>query len=213
MSGNFILLEKGVVMYKTLYAIILTVFLISLLLPASQAQPATPEDLERLVAQCGSCHGMDGNSNNKAMPSFAGISENYFKYAVESYKNGNRKSDLMKSFVANLSPEEIDALAKYYSRQTYKSQEQPYDEDLAQKGMVLHEKYCAKCHDNNGYVDANSFGILAGQGIPYLRTAIKEYFEGVRRVNPIMITKLKRVQNESGDAGFEQLVNFYASVK
>ena len=156
---------------------------------------------------------MDGNSNNEAMPSFAGISENYFKYAVEAYKNGNRKSDLMKSFIANLSPEDIDRLAQYYSKQTYKSQAQPYDEGLARKGKVLHEKYCAKCHDNNGYVDANSFGILAGQGIPYLRTAIKEYLEGVRRVNPIMITKLKRVQNQSGDAGFEQLVNFYASVK
>jgi len=173
----------------------------------------TPDDLDRLVAQCAACHGMDGNSNNNSIPSFAGINENYFKYAIEEYKNGNRNSPLMKNFADNLSPEEIDKLAKYYEKQTYKPIEQPFDQELAQKGKVLHDKYCAKCHDNNGYVDPHNFGILAGQGIPYLKSAIKEYLDGTRKANPIMTIKLRRVQNDAGEAGLDQLVNFYASVK
>jgi sulfide dehydrogenase cytochrome subunit len=171
------------------------------------------EVLDQLVTQCGACHGMDGNSTSPAIPSIAGINENYFKYAIEEYRNGNRKSDLMKGFVNTLSAQEIDKLAKYYEKQTYKSKQQAFDEALAKKGKVLHDKYCAKCHDNNGYVDPYSYGILAGQGIPYLQSAIKDYLNGTRKANSIMLAKLKRVQNEVGEKGFEQLVQFYASVK
>jgi len=200
-------------MFKILSTAFLLVSLTLLQSPVSHADSPLPENPDKLVTQCGACHGIDGNSKNNTIPSIAGINENYFKYAIEAYKNGNRQSDLMKRFVANLSAEEINQLAKYYGKQTFKINEQTFDEGLAQKGKVLHDKYCAKCHDNNGYVDPYNYGILAGQGIPYLRTAIKEYLDGTRKVNPIMLAKLKRVQNEAGEAGFEQLVNFYASIK
>ena len=206
-------MDKGSVMLKILKLSFLTVTLALTLAPAIYAETSIPEDVDNLVKQCGMCHGTDGNSKSKTIPSFGGINENYFKYTMDAYKNGGRQSDMMKRFVGNLSAEDIDKLAKYYTQQTFKISEQEYDEKLAQKGKVLHEKYCAKCHDNNGYVDPHNYGILAGQWMPYLQAAIKEYFEGTRRVNPMMVTKLKKVQNEAGPEGFEQLVHFYASIK
>jgi sulfide dehydrogenase cytochrome subunit len=171
------------------------------------------QELEALVKQCAMCHGQDGNSKSSTIPSFGGSSEKYFKYTMDAYKNGGRKSDMMKRFVDNLSADDIDKLAEHYSQQTFIPAEQEFDPQLAQQGQELHLKYCAKCHDNSGRVDPHNYGILAGQWMPYLKLSIKEYLEGTRRVNPMMVKKLKRVKNEVGEEGFEQLVHFYASVK
>lgn len=184
-------------------------------LPAqtAHADAVIPESLNKLISQCGACHGMDGNSVINTFPSIAGISENYFTYVIQEYTNGNRKSDVMKNLAAELSVEDIDQLAKYYAKQTYKSRDQAVDENLAQKGQVIHETYCAKCHENNGFPDQYSYGILAGQWMPYLRQAINDYLDGTRKTNPMMLIKLNRVKNEIGDQGFEQLAHFYAGVK
>lgn len=206
-------MDKGTIMFKTLSTTFLVASLSLSLSPASHAESDSPEKLDNLVKQCGACHGMDGNSKSNTIPSFAGINENYFKYTIEAYKNGNRKSDLMKRFADNLSAEDVDQLAKYYVRQTYKISEQTFDENLAQKGRGVHDKYCVKCHGNNGHVDPHNYGILAGQWMPYLQLSIKEYLEGTRKVDPVMVTKLKRVKTEVGDQGIEQLIHFYASIK
>jgi sulfide dehydrogenase cytochrome subunit len=200
-------------MHKILHTWFFIVSLTLLSLSASRAETDLPEDVNKLVKTCSMCHGMDGNSKSKTIPSFAGINENYFKYTMDAYKNGGRKSDMMKRFVDNLSADDIGKLAKYYVNQTFVVSAQEFDESLAQKGKILHNKYCAKCHDNDGHVDPYNYGILGGQWMPYLQLVIKEYLEGNRRVNPMMVTKLKRVQNEVGPEGFEQLVHFYASVK
>lgn len=187
--------------------------IIGILLTLSLIPAAVADDTEKLVKQCSMCHGMDGNSKSSTIPSFGGISEQFFKFTIDAYKNGGRKSDMMKRFVDNLSEEDIHKLAVYYAKQPYKYAEQEFDSSLAEKGRGLHEKYCAKCHDNDGRVDEHDYGALAGQWIPYLKLSIKEYLEGTRRVNPMMVIKLKRVKNEVGDEGFEQLIHFYASIK
>ena len=179
----------------------------------SFASSVLAAELDDLIKQCAMCHGMDGNSRLPSMPSFGGSSEKYFKYTMDAYKNGGRKSDLMKQFADNLTTEDIDKLANYYARQEYKSANQKFDSQLAQKGQELHNKYCAKCHDNNGRVDPHNYGILAGQGMAYLQLTLKEYSQGTRRVNPMMVKKLQRVESEVGPDGFTQLVHFYASVK
>jgi len=175
--------------------------------------PVFAQEVEALVKQCAMCHGKDGNSKSSSIPSFGGSSEKYFKYTMDAYKNGGRKSDMMKRFVDNLTAEDVDKLATYYAQQEYIPADQEFDPQLAQQGQELHETYCAKCHDNNGRVDPHNYGILAGQWMPYLKLSMKEYLEGTRRVNPMMVKKLKRVQSEVGEEGFEQLAHFYASVK
>ena len=200
-------------MHHINYTAIFVMILSALLSPVADAQTNIPENVDKLAKQCGMCHGMEGNSTINTIPSIAGISEDYFRYAMEAYKNGNRKSDVMKNFADGLSEDDIKQLAKYYAQQTYQTADQAIDENLAQKGKAVHDKYCAKCHDNKGYTDQYSYGILAGQWMPYLRQTIKEYLDGSRKTNPMMMIKLKRVKNEIGGEGFEQLLNFYAGAK
>jgi sulfide dehydrogenase cytochrome subunit len=200
-------------MHKYIHVILPLAVLSVLPAQVTYTQTAGPETIDKLTSQCAGCHGTGGNSTIKTIPSIAGISENYFKYVMQEYKNGSRKSAVMNNFAVELSEEDIDRLATYYARQTFKSRNQAFDKDLAKKGKAIHEKYCAKCHDNIRSPDQYSYGILAGQWIPYLRQAIKEYLNGTRKTNPMMKIKLNRVKTEIGDKGFEQLVNFYASVE
>ena len=171
------------------------------------------ENTANLVKQCSICHGMDGNSSINTIPTIAGINPDYFKFAIEAYKNGNRQSVAMKTFADKLSKNDINALAKYYALQSYQPANQAFDVKAVTKGKTIHDKYCVKCHDNDGYPEPYSYGILAGQWKAYLQQVIKEYLDGTRKTNPMMLLKLHRVKNEIGDDGFEQLINYYASVK
>lgn len=193
-------------------SMLLTVFLMAIL-PVVAAGSEPTEETDQLINQCAMCHNKDGNSTINSIPSFAGIDPDYFKYAMEEYKNGNRKSDIMKRFADQTTPEEIDRLASYYARQTYQPAKQEFNKELAEKGKAIHDKYCIKCHENNGYPNQYSYGILGGQWTPYLQLTIKEYLDGSRKTNEMMAIKLNRVKNEIGEQGFEQLLQFYAGAK
>jgi len=178
------------------------------MLPATQAA-----DVAALVQPCGGCHGQDGNSTNPAFPTIAGITVEYFKHVMDAYKNGGRKSELMKTFVHSLSDTDVELLADYFNKQKHIAREQQVDMALAEKGKALHMQYCAKCHENSGQITVNNYGILAGQWMPYLKQAIQAYLDNNRTVNPMMITKLKALKAAAGDAGVEQIINYYASIK
>ncbi len=162
-----------------------------------------------LAQRCTGCHGADGNSDNGAIPSIAGISPDYFKFALEAYRNGGRRSAVMQGLIAGLSAPEVDALASYFARQAFAARSQNIDSAQAEQGGKLHQRYCVKCHGLAG--DADEYGLLAGQWSPYLRQVLQEYQAGARAAIPMMHTKLQRLQAEVGEAGIEQLVQYYAS--
>lgn len=169
--------------------------------------------MDGLIAQCSMCHGTDGNSPADTAPSIAGITEYYFKYTMDAYKNNGRDSAVMKMFVDNLVADDINLLAKYFAAQKPKSSVQEFNAELAQQGRLLHNKYCERCHSNNGSTSSDGYGILAGQWLPYLRLTLTEYTQGKRRVNDMMLIKLKKVRAEAGEKALEQLIHFYASLK
>lgn len=171
------------------------------------------EELDKLVQPCAMCHGKDGNSPSSGIPSIAGITTEYFTHTMDAYKNDGRKSDMMKNFVHSLSDSDIEQIAGFFSKQTFKPAQQEFNPELAKKGELLHNKYCEKCHENSGKSTENNYGMLAGQWTPYLRQAIQDYLDNKRRVNPMMITKLNALKKEAGDEGIEQILNYYASIK
>jgi cytochrome c553 len=67
---------------------------------------------------CVSCHGQDGVAIAPMYPSLAGQHQDYLVRALDEYKRGGRKNPIMKGFAANLSDEDIDTIAQYFSRLT-----------------------------------------------------------------------------------------------
>lgn len=66
---------------------------------------------------CAACHGADGNSPTPAFPKIAGQHEDYLIRALTDYKIGARKDPVMEGFTKNLSVQDIENLAAYFSRQ------------------------------------------------------------------------------------------------
>jgi cytochrome c553 len=67
------------------------------------------------ATQCQACHGLDGLSKLPDAPHIAGQPEPYVIKALRDYKQGTRKNELMSVVVQQLSLQDIDDLAAYYS--------------------------------------------------------------------------------------------------
>ena len=72
---------------------------------------------EKAVAVCGVCHGVDGNSQIPAFPRIAGQHEEYLRHALDAYRNGSRKNEVMKAQAGLLTPVDVVNVAAYFASQ------------------------------------------------------------------------------------------------
>lgn len=64
---------------------------------------------------CVTCHGAEGSSTQPQYPHLAGQHRDYMIQALKDYKSGARNNAIMKGFVANLSAQDMQDLAAYFS--------------------------------------------------------------------------------------------------
>lgn len=166
-----------------------------------------------LAETCEGCHGTDGNSFGPAIPSIAGMSEDYLIESMEDYRNGDTKSTIMARIIKGYTEEEVEMMAKFYAAQTFKPAEQSANMSKAKKGKALHDKYCEKCHSDGGKNVDDDSGLLAGQWIPYLEYTLQDYTNGDRSISKKMKKKVDAVITQEGHAGIEALIQYYGSQK
>ena len=82
-------------------------------LPASAAGDA--EAGKKKAGQCQTCHGMDGMSKLPEAPHLAGQNPIYLVRALNDYKSGARKNEMMSVVIGALTPEDINDLAAFYA--------------------------------------------------------------------------------------------------
>lgn len=80
------------------------------------AAHADQQHVRTLAASCAACHGPGGNSVG-GTPVLAGLDPSHFKLQMQSFRDGSRGSTVMHHHAKGLTPEEIDALAEYFSKQ------------------------------------------------------------------------------------------------
>lgn len=91
-----------------------------MLMALSVAHPALAGNVAKgkeKSATCVACHGADGNSSMASFPRLAGQHEDYLLQALNAYKSGKRKNEVMKGIVAPLSKEDMADLAAYFASQ------------------------------------------------------------------------------------------------
>jgi cytochrome c553 len=66
-------------------------------------------------AACVACHGTDGNSVDPQYPRLAGQYNEYIQQALHEYKDGRRNNAIMKGFASQLSDQDIEDVAAYFS--------------------------------------------------------------------------------------------------
>ena len=64
---------------------------------------------------CQTCHGLDGRAKIPEAPSLAGQSVVYLIKALNDYRSGARKNDMMSLVAPTLKDRDVEDLAAYYS--------------------------------------------------------------------------------------------------
>jgi cytochrome c553 len=146
----------------------------------SAAAAAQTMPLPERIAQCGTCHGEDGNSRMEQIPSLAGQPEFFILNQLFLMREGVRQVDPMMPFVKELKDEDMDALAKHFTKLAPKASDEKIDPALAQRGEELAGPLrCASCHlpDLSGQ---NQMPRLAKRRVDYLIHSLKEYRDNTR---------------------------------
>ena len=149
---------------------------------------------------CFLCHGAEGESASEVFPRLAGQNAEYIAKQLENFKSGKRKSSAMAPMVAELSPDDMAALGRFYgSRPPHK--EAPKDAPLAAVGQYIYSQgnrfsgvpACASCHGPDG-AGSNALPRLAGQHAAYLDTQLKQFNKRERNNdNAVMHTVVEKM--------------------
>lgn len=147
----------------------------------SKAAPTRPDPIsagKAATAGCAGCHGDAGVTKMPGMPNLVGLDPKYIVAAVNAYKSGQRKHDMMKTLVSALTDAEVGDIAMFYATQKVaKAQTPSTGNQGAGKSAAA---ACAGCHGEGGISANPATPSLAGQDAQYLAAAIRAYKEGTR---------------------------------
>jgi|TARA_B100000315_G_C14579027_1_gene589469 cytochrome c553 len=90
-----------------------------LLISGCSESPGKPKSVagpgQEKAVVCMSCHGATGNDHSPGTPKLAGQDYEYLVDSMKAYADGRRTHELMKTFVAGLTDEDLADLAGFYS--------------------------------------------------------------------------------------------------
>lgn len=139
------------------------------LLACTTVYADTTAPVEQQVQTCFACHGKNGASTQPQYPILAGQNFLYIYNQLKDFKAGRRKDPQMSPMAANLSKEEMQAIAMYFSKQPW-----PYNSfnsdpaKAARAKAVADAALCTMCHLGQ-FQGQNEIPRLAGQHFAYLK--------------------------------------------
>jgi cytochrome c553 len=174
---------------------------------SAKAGPVKPNAIsagKAAATGCGGCHGEAGISSTPGMPSLIGMDTKYFIAAINAYKGGQRKHDMMKTLVSGLSEAEISNIALFYAL------EKPGKAKTPAAGNVAAGKTaaagCVGCHGEGGVSGNPTTPSLAGQDAQYFLDAMRAYKDGSRSD-----ATMKGPAGSIDEATAKNLAAYYAS--
>jgi cytochrome c553 len=156
------------------------------------------------AAACAGCHGDDGVSAMAGTPSLIGFDEKYFVAAMQAYKTGKRKHDMMKTIAMSASDADVKHLALFYALQKPAPARTPSSGDAAAGKKA--SAACAGCHGEQGVSSNPANPSLAGQDSEYFAAAMRGYKSGTRSDET-----MKLAAADLDDAAVANLAAFYAA--
>ena len=169
-----------------------------------------PEAGKQKSISCAACHGANGQSTNPEWPSLAGQHADYLIKQLIYFKEGKkRNAALMAAPVADLTLQDMQDLAAYYSQQPLPVGYTP--KNHLKKGEALyrggdfdkHISACIACHGPQGLGNAQAdFPALSGQEPLYVIQTLEDYRNGTRSsdLNHIMRDISSRMSKEDMEA-------------
>jgi cytochrome c553 len=131
--------------------------------------------VEAKAQTCAACHGPNGNSTDPQYPKLAGQTARYLYLELKDFKEGRRHDPQMEPMAKGLSPEDMLALADYYSKQT--SAPTGFKADAAKVNAgakKADEVLCTMCH-SGGFSGQNEIPRVAGQHYAYVKKQLNDF--------------------------------------
>jgi cytochrome c553 len=177
---------------------ILAVPFASLILMCS---PAVAQTIEEKAQVCSACHGEAGIPQEKTTPVIWGQNEGYLYLQLRDFNKGSRKNDLMSPIAADLSKDDMKALAAYFTKLAWPNLQQPSAaKDVSTKALTAVGSIgCPSCHLDQLQGDGTT-ARLAGQQSAYLKQTMLAFRDGSRGNNPGMSDLMKAISPEDIDA-------------
>jgi len=180
--------------------------------PRSAAVPAKaaaqrPDPLQAgraAAGACAGCHGDSGVTDTPGSPNLIGFDPKYFVAAMNAYKSGQRKSDVMKPLAAGVSDADLNNLALFYALQKPVRAATKGTGDAAAGKTAA--SGCSGCHGDKGVASDPATPSLAGQDAQYLATATQAYRDGTRKDET-----MKGAAADLNEKAVRDIAAFYAS--
>jgi cytochrome c553 len=172
---------------------------------SSSGKPDALSAGKAAAAGCAGCHGETGISSTPGTPSLVGLDPTYIASAINAYKHGQRKNDMMQALVSGLSSAETKNLALFYALQKPARARTPAPGDAA-AGKAAAEA-CAGCHGEQGVSASATTPSLAGQDAQYFAAALQAYKNGSRSA-----ATMKTPAAALDDKAIKNLSAYYASL-
>lgn len=83
----------------------------------AKAAPVDRAWVEQKVNTCAGCHGATGAEPIQDYPIIAGQYRSYLVHSLKGYRDGERENPIMSGQATGLTDAQIEALARYFSRQ------------------------------------------------------------------------------------------------
>jgi cytochrome c553 len=169
------------------------------------------------AAVCAACHGGDGKAILGTYPNLAGQHATYTAKQLTDYRDGNRVNALMSGQAANLSDQDIQDLAAYYS--SMDKIEGVASEENLQEGMNIYRggitsagvAACSACHGpaGNGNGPA-TWPMISGQNAEYTADQLRYFRSGERANDPVEM--MRGVAKRMTDAEITAVANYIAGL-
>lgn len=144
------------------------------------------------AAACAACHGPDGNSTMPQYPKLAGQTARYLYLQLKDFKEGRRSDPQMSPMAANLSKEDMHAIADYFAAQKQAPSTYSVDGTKVTDGKKIADAaLCTMCH-MGGFTGQNEIPRVAGQHYEYIVKQLTDFREKKRTNDAGNMTSVSR---------------------
>jgi cytochrome c553 len=146
----------------------------------AQARDSSADELEDQIALCTSCHGENGMPVEADTPIIWGQEFYYLYVQLRDYNAGRRANDIMSGITADMTKEEMQALAQHFAEKPWPSTAFAVEDATRNAGeKALGAGQCPQCH-LGGYNGNSRVPRLAGQQPLYLERTMLEFKNKIR---------------------------------
>jgi cytochrome c553 len=162
-------------------------------------------------ALCLDCHGAAGVSPTPETPSLGGISEFYALLQLVEFRDGNRRSEIMREIVKDMTDDDLRAAAAFVGKQPRPPVPKKLGEPARmRRGAALSEQHrCNQCHGKQ-FLGGRQMPPLRHQRADYLLKAVHDY-KAERRLGDR--AAMVEVVTPLSDQDLKDLAHYFAHVQ